>query len=226
MKKKFAILCAGFSLMLTTGCANLQTKEGQGTLIGSGVGAALGAGLGQAIGGNTKSTLIGAGIGAAVGGIAGNQWGKHLDQQEAALRQQFAQSEAVAIRREKEQLSLTFKSDAMFSLGSATPSAGFYNDLARVAQVLNKYPDSVIIVRGHTDSTGSEQTNQALSERRANAVKNALVGHGVNPERILTIGYGESEPVADNSTETGRQLNRRVEITIAPPQKDAVAGKS
>ncbi len=224
MKGNLAILCVGVFLVFSAGCANMQTKEWQGTMIGSGIGAALGAGLGQAIGGDTKATLLGAGIGAAVGGVAGNQWGKHLDQQEAALRQQFAQSEAVIIQRDKEQLSLTFKADAMFPVGSATPSEGFYNDLTKVAQVLNKYPDSVIIVRGHTDSTGKEQANQLLSDHRAQAVKNGLVGQGVNPERILPIGYGEAEPIADNSTEAGRQLNRRVEITIAPPQSSVAAG--
>jgi outer membrane protein OmpA-like peptidoglycan-associated protein len=93
--------------------------------------------------------------------------------------------------------------------------------MARVAKVLNQYPQTNIIVTGHTDSKGAEEYNQKLSERRAESVKNALAGVGVNPSRINTIGYGKSKPIADNSTEAGRQMNRRVEIVINPQSQSA-----
>jgi outer membrane protein OmpA-like peptidoglycan-associated protein len=99
-------------------------------------------------------------------------------------------------------------------VGSANLNAGAFDEISRVSRVLNQYPDTSFQVAGHTDSTGSEQTNQTLSENRADNVKNALVGQGVHPNRISTLGFGESAPIADNSTEAGRQLNRRVVITI------------
>jgi outer membrane protein OmpA-like peptidoglycan-associated protein len=195
-----------------------NTKEGQGTLWGSGIGAAAGAGLGQAIGHSTKATLLGAGIGALVGGVAGNRVGAYMDHQEAELRQQLANVRAVEIQRENNLLQLTFHSDLTFATGSATPSAGAVEDLQRVARVLNQYPQTTIQVAGYTDNTGSEEFNQKLSERRAEAVKNILLTDGVSPSRIVVVGYGESQPVASNATAAGRQLNRRVVVTIAPVQ--------
>jgi outer membrane protein OmpA-like peptidoglycan-associated protein len=210
-----------FTLVATialAGCSQPMTKTQKGAAIGTGVGAAAGAGLGQAIGGDTKSTLIGAGIGAVVGGLAGGGIGRYMDNQEAAMRQQLANVEGASIQRNADLLAVTFKSDVLFDTGSANLKAGSYDEITRVATVLNQYPQTSIRVAGHTDSTGSEATNQQLSERRAGAVKNALMGQGVAPSRMTSIGYGESKPVADNGTEAGRQLNRRVEITIAPQQ--------
>ncbi|ORJ58556.1 OmpA family protein [Geothermobacter hydrogeniphilus] len=198
------------------GCAPPANKAEQGTRVGVGVGAVGGALLGQAIGGNTKSTLIGAGIGALVGGIAGNQIGSYMDAQEAAFRQELAAVEGANIRRNADTLALTFKSDVLFDVNSATLKAGAHDEIFRVAKVLNQYPQTTLLVAGHTDSTGSEQYNQQLSERRAQVVKNALVGNGVNPDRIRVIGYGEGKPIASNASESGRQLNRRVVITIEP----------
>ncbi len=210
----FIVVPMLFSL---SACTTMETRQGKGTMVGAGVGAAVGAGLGQLIGKDTESTLIGAGIGATLGGVAGNQWGRNLDRQEDELRRQLANSEAVTIRREHEQLSMIFKSDLMFAFGATALQSGANQEMTRVANVLNSYPDSSIIVRGHTDSIGGEQSNQRLSEGRAEAVKTALVGKGVSAYRIRTSGYGETQPIADNTTEGGRQQNRRVEITIAPP---------
>lgn len=203
-----------------SGCAMeaAQTNTGKGTMWGAGIGAAVGAGLGQVIGGDTKSTLIGAGLGAALGAGAGRAWGKSLDEQEAQLREQFAASETVQIERQDDELSLTFKADTMFDSGVSVVKAEARNEISQVATVLNKYPESIIIVRGHTDSVGSETSNQTLSEKRAQAVKTILVGQSVSAERILTMGYGETEPVLGNDTEEGRKANRRVEISIANPE--------
>lgn len=201
------------------GCAQPMNKTQSGTLAGTGIGAAVGAGLGQAIGGNTKSTLLGAGIGALLGGIAGNRVGAYMDAQEQAMRQELAAVEGASIQRNANTLALTFKSETMFDVDSAKLKSGAYDELFRVSKVLNQYPQTTLLVAGHTDSTGTEQYNQQLSERRAEVVKNALAGDGVNPARIRTIGYGESKPIASNATEAGRQLNRRVEITIEPIQQ-------
>jgi outer membrane protein OmpA-like peptidoglycan-associated protein len=216
MKK--IMVSMGLVALLAAGCAPPQNKTQQGALIGTGVGAAAGAGLGQAIGGNTKSTLLGAGIGAVVGGLAGGSIGRYMDNQEAAMRQQLAGVEAANVQRNANLLAVTFKSDFLFDVDSAQLKAGAYDEIARVAQVLVQYPQTSIMIAGHTDSSGTEAHNQQLSERRAQVVKNALAGQGVNPARMTPIGYGESKPIADNSTEAGRQMNRRVEITIAPQQ--------
>jgi outer membrane protein OmpA-like peptidoglycan-associated protein len=162
--------------------------------------------------------LVGAGIGAALGGIAGYSIGQYMDQQEAALQQQFAASDAANIQRNADVLAVTFKSDVLFDINSATLKPGAYQEINRVAQVLVQYPQTNIQIAGHTDSSGSEAYNQELSERRAMSVKNALTNQGVDPARMRTLGFGEGMPVADNSTEAGRQLNRRVVVTIAPQQ--------
>jgi len=212
------LLIVSLVVMMTWGCAPPANKTQQGAMIGTGVGAAAGAGLGQAIGGDTKGTLIGAGIGALVGGIAGGSIGRYMDNQEAALRQQFAASDAANVQRNANMLAVTFKSDVLFDIDSAALKPGAYNEISRVTNVLNQYPQTSIQVAGHTDNTGSEEHNQALSERRAASVKNALIDQGVSAMRITTVGFGETQPIASNYTAEGRQLNRRVVITIAPQQ--------
>jgi outer membrane protein OmpA-like peptidoglycan-associated protein len=195
-----------------------MTKTQKGAVYGTAIGAAVGAGLGQAIGGDTKGTLIGAGIGAAVGGLAGAGIGKYMDNQETALQQQFAASESASIRRDADVLAVTFKSDVLFGVNSSTLQPGAYQEINRVSQVLIQYPETRIMVAGHTDSDGSEAYNQELSVRRAESVRNALVSQGVATTRITTMGFGESQPVTDNATEAGKQLNRRVVVTIVPNQ--------
>ncbi len=214
MRKVLITLLA--TTLIAAGCAQPPTKSQQGAGIGTGIGAAAGAGLGQAIGGDTESTLIGAGIGAVVGGLAGGSIGRYMDQQEAALQQAVAGVEGANIQRQANTIALTFKSDVMFDVNSSALKAGAYDEITRVANVLKQYPQTSLTISGHTDSTGSEEYNLQLSQRRANAVKNALMAQGVSAARMNTIGYGEANPIADNSTEHGRQLNRRVEIRIAP----------
>ena len=211
--KKFLPLLIIVSV-LVAGCAPAQNNQEKGTRAGLLGGAAAGALLGQVIGGNTTGTLVGAALGTMAGGVIGNQVGKNMDEQEAAMRRELAAVEAANIQRNADVLAVTFRSDYLFAVGSANINAGAFNEISRVSRVLNQYPDTSIQVAGHTDSTGSEQTNQTLSENRADNVKNALVGQGVHPNRIRTLGFGESAPIADNSTEAGQQLNRRVVITI------------
>lgn len=195
---------------MLTACAG-ATRQQQGTGIGAGVGAGVGAILGQAIGHNTTSTLIGAGIGAALGGIAGNQIGAYMDNQEQELRNAVAQSDAASIRRDHDVLTATFRSDVFFDSGSAQLKPGAYNELNRITDVLNQYPETTIRVEGHTDTRGNDVFNQQLSEHRAEAVRYALAQQGVDPRRIDAVGYGESQPISSSDA-----MNRRVNIVINP----------
>ena len=203
-----------FSLMLfisLISCATMQTKQEKGTAVGAGVGAGVGAILGQAIGGDTEATLIGAGIGAALGGLAGNQIGRYMDMQEQDLRNAIAASESASISREHDILRATFKGEAFFDYDSSTLKPGAYSELRRISEVLNKYPQTTIEVGGHTDTRGSEEYNQVLSEKRAEAVKRELIQNGLSPQRIRAVGYGESRTISSDHA-----MNRRVEIIIVP----------
>jgi len=204
--------------IICVSCAPPQTKTGKGAAYGAAGGAVAGAIIGQAAGRDTQSTLAGAAIGAAAGGLAGAGVGKMMDDQERDMRDALAASEAAAVRREGDLLAISLKGDVTFDHDSATVRPGLYSEIDRIANVLINYPQTVIRVEGHTDSTGSESYNMNLSQRRADAVKNLIVQRGLSTARIETMAYGETMPVADNSTETGRAMNRRVEIKVAPTQ--------
>jgi len=216
--KRLCIVGILVAALFASGCAT-HPNTGRGAAYGTVGGAAAGALLGQIIGGNTKSTLIGTAAGSLIGGLAGTGIGAMMDKQERDMRQALANSEAIAIQREGNMLALNFKSDFTFDVNSDAIRSGLYTELDRVAQVLANYPQTTIIVQGHTDSTGSAAYNQTLSERRANSVKNALIQRGVNPARITAVGFGKNAPIADNRTEYGRQQNRRVEVRINPVQQ-------
>jgi outer membrane protein OmpA-like peptidoglycan-associated protein len=208
MKNQIRYLLIGICVLSLFACANATTGQ-KGAAVGAGVGAGVGAVLGQAIGGDTEGTLIGAGVGAALGGLAGWQIGEYMDRQEAELQQAFADSEAAAISREQDVLTATFKGDVFFDFDSAILKPGAYTEIDRTADVLNRYPQTTILVAGHTDTSGSETYNQSLSERRAQSVRDALVGRGVDPRRLQVIGYGESQPISSSDA-----ANRRVELRI------------
>ena len=213
--KKICIASLALALLLSGGCANMNNM-GKGAVYGTAGCAAAGALLGQAIGGNSKATLLGMAAGAAIGALSGTGIGYMMDKQEQDMRNALAQSEAIAIQREGDVLALTFKSDFTFAVNSSAIRSGLYTELDRVAQVLATYPQTTIFVAGHTDSTGSEEYNLQLSQRRADSVKNALIQRGVAAQRITAVGYGEGQPVGNNATEFGRQQNRRVEVRINP----------
>ena len=211
MRKNVLMVLSVLVFMSFFSCATLQNNQQQGTAVGAGVGAGVGAILGQAIGRDTESTLIGAGIGAALGGIAGNQIGRYMDLQEQDLRNAVAASEAASIQREQDILRATFKGEAYFDFNSTELKPGGYAELKRVAEILNKYPQTIIEIGGHTDIKGAEEYNQTLSLKRAEAVRDALMQNGVIPERMKTVGYGESRPISSDHA-----MNRRVEIIIVP----------
>lgn len=211
LKPLFIVSC----LLIMTACAP-KTNTQKGATYGAAGGAVAGAVIGQIIGGDTEATLIGAAVGAAVGGAGGAAVGNMMDKQEAEMRQALAESEAAAIRREGNLLAISLRGDVTFDINSAIVKPGLYSEINRIANILVKYPDTVIQVEGHTDSTGSESYNMDLSARRAESVKNLLVQKGVDPSRILTLAFGESSPIASNDYDYGRAQNRRVEIKVAP----------
>jgi outer membrane protein OmpA-like peptidoglycan-associated protein len=212
--KKYATIAdlAGIAMIITScaGTTQQTSKSKEGVLVGAGVGAA----LGQVIGRDTKGTLIGAGIGAALGGLAGNQIGAYMDRQENSLRSAVSASDAASIQRSQDVLTATFDSNTFFDFDSANLKAGAYTELDRVARVLREYPQTRIRVEGHTDSKGAEDYNMQLSQRRAQAVTNALIQRGVDPVRMESIGFGETQPISSSDA-----ANRRVNIVITPIQR-------
>jgi len=210
MKKLIAIVASLALAISLVSCAG-PTQQERGAKTGALIGAAGGAILGQVIGGHTESTLLGAAIGTAIGGIAGHQIGAYMDRQEQELRAAMAASEAASIRRTQDVLSATFQSEVLFDFDSSILKPGAYREIGRVANVLNRYPQTTIRVEGHTDSKGSEAYNQTLSEKRSLTVKSTLTQRGVDPARIQTVGFGESQPISSNNA-----MNRRVVIVIIP----------
>lgn len=195
---------------LVAGCAEDGRISNTGA--GAGLGALVGAGLGAAVAGNNlQGALIGAGIGALAGGAVGH----YMDEQERAMRQATANT-GIAVRRIGDNIQLILPGGVTFKTGQSQIQPQFERPLTDVANVLNEFRQSYVDVVGHTDDVGSDQMNQQLSERRAISVASYLVQKGVIKERISSVGMGETQPVADNATDTGRQQNRRVEITIRP----------
>jgi outer membrane protein OmpA-like peptidoglycan-associated protein len=212
-------LCIGLSSLFLLACASqgTYTQQEKGTAIGAATGAAVGAAVGGAAASKkdrTKGIIIGGLAGAVAGGLVGNQVGAYMDRQEEALRQAMAAATAAdqaSIQRSQDVLTATFKSDMFFDFDSATLKPGAYAELDRVANVFNGYPQTTIQVQGHTDSSGSEAYNMTLSERRAGAVRDALIQRGVAPERLTTIGFGESQPISSSAA-----MNRRVTLVLTP----------
>jgi outer membrane protein OmpA-like peptidoglycan-associated protein len=190
-------------------------KKISDTTKGAGIGAAAGAVVGLLTGGDAaahrKNALIAAGVGALAGGAIGN----YMDRQQAELRHELAGT-GVSVTRIGDNITLNMPGNITFKTNSADLDPSFYKVLNSVDLVLKKYNKTVVEVAGHTDNTGSAEYNQKLSERRANAVAQYLESQGLASNRVVTIGAGETRPVADNSTPEGRQANRRVELTLTP----------
>jgi outer membrane protein OmpA-like peptidoglycan-associated protein len=194
------------NVQFLSGCASTNNTT-KGGAIGAGTGGAVGAVIGNASG----NTAVGAIIGATVGGAAGALIGRQMDKQAEELQEDL---ENATVERVGEGIKITFDSGLLFDIDSDELRSGTKEDLSEMAETLKKYDDTNILIEGHTDATGSEEYNQNLSEERASSVAGYLSELGVTDYRLITEGYGEEQPVADNDTETGRQQNRRVEVAI------------
>jgi outer membrane protein OmpA-like peptidoglycan-associated protein len=210
--KSLWIFVIGLSLSLLSGaCA---TNAGKGALIGGGGGAALGAGVGALAGGG-KGALIGAAVGAGVGAGTGALIGRYMDKQEAELRKM----KAAQVQRQGDKLVVRFKSEILFASNKSTLKSRSKNDLSEFAQVLKAYPDTDLVIEGHTDNTGTKARNRKLSVERAGSVVECLAADGVDRRRMVAQGYADERPVGDNKTAKGREQNRRVEVQIAANEK-------
>jgi len=206
MKKVMVFALVGLMVIASLSCSGWSRKE-KGAAAGAGAGAVVGGLIGKA----TGNTAVGAILGAAVGGVAGAYIGDYMDKQAAEIEKDI---KGAKVERIGEGIKITFDSGILFDVDKATLKPAIEAELVDLAAILNKYEDTNILLEGHTDSTGSEEHNLELSRRRAQSVSNYLAIQGVNPTRFSIMGYGETQPIADNATSEGRSLNRRVEVAI------------
>lgn len=211
--------------MTFAGCTTMNGYTGQtndpndpnrtqrGALIGAGIGAVAGLLSGDDATERRQRALVGAGVGALAGGAVG----AYQDRQEAALRSQLAGT-GVDVVRDGDNITLNMPGAITFGFDSSALQPQFRPVLDDLAVTLNEYNQTIVEVAGHTDSVGDAAYNQTLSEQRAATVANYLAGRGVMRDRMITIGAGETRPIASNDTEAGRAQNRRVEITLVPLQ--------
>ncbi len=198
-------------LLVSTGCDSIS-KTAKGTAIGAGAGALAGAVIGK-IAGNTTTGAI---VGAAVGGASGAAIGNYMDRQSRELEEDL---EGAKIERVGEGIKITFDSGILFDVNSSQLKAPSKEEISKLAEILQKYEDTNVMFAGYTDDTGREEYNQQLSEKRAKAVAEYASFVGVDATRMTITGYGENDPIADNTTVEGRAQNRRVEIAIWANEK-------
>lgn len=208
-----SFFCLSVTIMLyaLAGC-HTSNKAQKGANIGAGTGGTVGAFIGKSAG----NTALGALIGGAVGGTAGAFVGKNMDKQAAELEQDVP---GATVTRVGEGIIVKFNSGLLFKAGSADLQSAAQTNLQSLASSLQQNPGTNVIIIGHSDNTGTAQQNMDISLQRANAVKAYLAGRGVDAARITTMGKGQTEPIADNETESGRAQNRRVEVVIVANQK-------
>ncbi len=209
MKRILAVLVLTVFAVQLQGCA---TKAQTGAIVGAGGGAVVGAVIGKAAG----NTAAGAVIGAAVGGAAGAIIGGYMDKQAAELQRDL---EGARIERIGEGIKITFSGGVLFDVDRADLRPEAQAELTKLANILNKYEDTNVMVEGHTDATGTEEHNMQLSLRRSESVATFLAVQNVERGRLSAVGYGEIQPIASNDTAEGRQQNRRVEVAIWANEK-------
>lgn len=199
--------------LLATGCADLSERQ-RGTAVGGGVGAGVGAVLSSATGGNAGTGAV---IGGVLGAVAGNLWSKRMEDRRYAMEQATRGTNVEVSRTANNELKLNIPNDISFDTGSAAIKPQLRAVLDPFANSLRDDQAARLVIVGHTDNTGSDAVNNPLSIERANSVRDYLTTRGVSGGRVETVGRGEREPVADNTTEAGRARNRRVEIFLREP---------
>lgn len=197
--------------LFAAGCKSMN-KSQKGAVIGAAGGGAIGGVIGRALG----NTAMGAIIGATVGGVTGAVIGRKMDQQAEEMKKVLGDAE---VKRVGEGIVIEFKDKVLFGFDRADLTAQARTNLDKLANILQKYPDTNIEVLGHTDSKGTNKYNQSLSERRASSVSTYIGTQGISNSRLSTRGLGESDPKTSNDTEAGRTENRRVEFIITANQK-------
>lgn len=202
--KRILVVLSIVALLGSAACTSTQ----KGGAVGAGTGAVLGGLIGKMANDNTATGAI---IGAAVGGAAGLYIGHYMDEQAEEMQRDL---ENARVERVGEGIKITFDSGILFAVNKADLQPAAQSNLNELAVILKKYADTNVLVEGHTDSTGSEEHNMELSKRRAQSVVNYLIGNEVSGSRMSMMGYGESQPVAENESAEGRQANRRVELAI------------
>ena len=198
-------------------------KTATKTQKGAGIGAVAGGAIGALIGKKAGNTAVGAVIGGAIGGTAGAYIGRNMDRQAAELEKTIPGAEVIPAG---EGIIVKFDSGLLFEFGKSTLSSAAMQNIDNLAASLNKYPDTDIMVIGHTDAVGTDAINNKLSLERANSVKNYATSKGVDLSRLKTSGKGKGEPIASNDTEDGRTQNRRVEVVIVANAKMKADAKS
>jgi len=211
MKKvALAVVMASIVSACATDDPNQRAK------LGAAAGAVVGAVVGHSIENDKGGLIIGTAVGAAAGAGIGHYMDNQQQEMEAALAEEQANHDIEVRRLQDESLKIDISSEISFDFGSAGLKPAFMPTLQKVADILVRYPRTIIHVVGHTDSVGSEEYNMNLSRHRAQSVVNYFVLQDISQSRLVTVGRGESEPRATNETEAGRQLNRRVEIYVKP----------
>lgn len=210
--KRFVTGCLTISLVLFSfSCASMN-KTAKGAVIGAAGGAVVGGVIGKIAG----NTLLGAIAGAAVGGAAGAYIGRQMDKQAAEMRRDL---QGAKVERVGESIKITFDSGLLFDVNKYDLREPSRQNITKLAAILNKYPDTNILIEGHTDSTGTREINQPLSMNRAKAVSGFLATLNVQSARFAVQGYGPDQPIGDNATAEGRQQNRRVDLAIMANDK-------
>lgn len=211
MQRVLSILVIGTFLIGPLGCSSMGKTE-KGAVIGGAAGAVVGGVIGKAAGNTAAGAILGAAVGGATGAVIGN----YMDRQAEEMRQDL---EGARVERVGEGIMITFDSGILFDVAKSDLRPAAKENLTQLSTILKKYEDTNIIVAGYTDSDGSEAYNQTLSEQRAQSVGSYLAMNNVTSARITEVGYGETKPVADNSTAEGKQANRRVEVAIMANDK-------
>ena len=207
MKKinlSFATIALLTMSLLGAGCASDQKNTAKGAGIGAAAGAVAGAIIGHQTGNREKGAIAGAILGGGIGGVVGNR----MDKQAKEL-EKIAET-----KRTEAGLVTKLKSDILFDSGKSALKPAAQSNLKQMADIMRKYPENVLTIKGYTDSTGSATVNSALSKQRADAVKAELSSAGLPAETISTVGEGASSPIGDNKTTAGRKQNRRVEVEV------------